>query len=91
MAHPTHHGSHFDLQDSHHTTVDLNLTHVDSNNACGHGTITTHPFPDHSPLSGFTTSAQVDGCIHSNGSDWSMTGPSGFGQPNVSVGVGFNF
>ena len=88
----SHHGSHFNLNDSHHTTVDLNLTHVDSHNACGHGTITTHPFTDHSPFSGLTTTAQVDGCIHSTpNNDWTMTGPNGFGQPVVSIGAGWNF
>ena len=35
------HNGHFSLGDSHHTTIDVNPTHIDSHNVCGHVGVNT--------------------------------------------------
>jgi hypothetical protein len=84
-------GSHFNLHDSHHTTIDVNPTSSHDNTICGHGSISTHPFESNS-MSNFSTTLNVDGCITSgNDGSFHMTGPGGFGEPTVSIGIGFGF
>lgn len=80
-------GHHFNLNDSHHTTIDINPTHGNDNVICGHGSITTHPFEG--PLSGVTTSLNIDGCYSLD--SHSLTGPHGHGNPDLSFGIGYNF
>lgn len=82
------HGSHMHLNDSHHTTINLDPTHVDPQHGiiCGHGEINYHPF-DHGSLSGIETKIGIDGCIGPN-----VHGGIDFiGKPDVTAGVGFNW
>lgn len=82
-------GHDFTLGDAHGTTIDVHPTHFDPNSgiACGTATITTHPIGMASSLD---ASIAIGGCINTHDPNV-ITGLSGFGHPDVGLGVGFNW
>lgn len=87
------HGFHTEFHDSHHTTLDLHPTSIDSHNGnltiCGDGSLTTHPFS--SPFDHVTATVEMHGCANLNNGNWSFTGSNGHGIPSIEAHGGYTW